>query len=82
MASPKRRFLQEPHGVTSQKTPFFECNTNLHCPRVKTSHVVLPLSKVAKLQQSWLIFGRSWFQSPLEMLIFLFHVVLAFIRSP
>jgi hypothetical protein len=20
---PKRRFLQEPHGVTSQKTPFF-----------------------------------------------------------
>jgi hypothetical protein len=22
-SSPKRRFLQEPHGVTSQKTPFF-----------------------------------------------------------
>jgi hypothetical protein len=21
---PKRRFLQEPHGVTSQKTPFFD----------------------------------------------------------
>jgi hypothetical protein len=21
--SPKRQFLQEPHGVTSQKTPFF-----------------------------------------------------------
>jgi hypothetical protein len=21
---PKRRFLQEPHGVTTQKTPFFE----------------------------------------------------------
>jgi hypothetical protein len=23
LSSPKRRFLQEPHGVTSQKTPFF-----------------------------------------------------------
>jgi hypothetical protein len=23
---PKRRFLQEPHGVTSQKTPFFNSN--------------------------------------------------------
>jgi hypothetical protein len=23
LGSPKRRFLQEPHGVTSQKTPFF-----------------------------------------------------------
>jgi hypothetical protein len=22
---PKRRFLQEPHGVTTQKTPFFKC---------------------------------------------------------
>jgi hypothetical protein len=28
---PKRRFLQEPHGVTSQKTPFFIVNA------VKTS---------------------------------------------
>jgi hypothetical protein len=24
MEAPKRRFLQKPHGVTSQKTPFFE----------------------------------------------------------
>jgi hypothetical protein len=24
---PKRRFLQEPHGVTSQKTPFFNVNS-------------------------------------------------------
>jgi hypothetical protein len=23
LSSPKRRFLQEPHGATSQKTPFF-----------------------------------------------------------
>jgi hypothetical protein len=23
ISSPKRRFLQEPHGVTSQKMPFF-----------------------------------------------------------
>jgi hypothetical protein len=23
LVPPKRRFLQEPHGVTSQKTPFF-----------------------------------------------------------
>jgi hypothetical protein len=23
LSSPKRQFLQEPHGVTSQKTPFF-----------------------------------------------------------
>jgi hypothetical protein len=23
LSSPERRFLQEPHGVTSQKTPFF-----------------------------------------------------------
>jgi hypothetical protein len=23
LSSSKRRFLQEPHGVTSQKTPFF-----------------------------------------------------------
>jgi hypothetical protein len=23
LSSPKRRFLQEPHSVTSQKTPFF-----------------------------------------------------------
>jgi hypothetical protein len=23
LSPPKRRFLQEPHGVTSQKTPFF-----------------------------------------------------------
>jgi hypothetical protein len=25
---PKRRFLQEPHGVTSQKTPFFIVKTS------------------------------------------------------
>jgi hypothetical protein len=24
----KRRFLQEPHGVTSQKTPFFDAKHN------------------------------------------------------
>jgi hypothetical protein len=29
---PKRRFLQEPHGVTTQKTPFFSvCNYQLVC---------------------------------------------------
>jgi hypothetical protein len=28
----KRRFLQEPHGVTSQKTPFFKYkNINEYC---------------------------------------------------
>jgi hypothetical protein len=27
LSSPKRRFLQEPHGVTSQKTPLFNKNT-------------------------------------------------------
>jgi hypothetical protein len=26
LGSPKRRFLQEPHGITSQKTPFFKLN--------------------------------------------------------
>jgi hypothetical protein len=33
LSSPKRRFLQEPHGVTSQKTPFFIVTT------VKTSNL-------------------------------------------
>jgi hypothetical protein len=33
---PKRRFLQEPHGVTSQKTPFFIITA------VKTSHLTKP----------------------------------------
>jgi hypothetical protein len=33
---PKRRFLQEPHGVTSQKTPFFIVTT------VKTSILTAP----------------------------------------
>jgi hypothetical protein len=28
-APPKRRFLQEPHGVTSQKTPFFKDTAHL-----------------------------------------------------
>jgi hypothetical protein len=33
---PKRRFLQEPHGITSKKTPFFKidnvcCPSWLHC---------------------------------------------------
>jgi hypothetical protein len=42
---PKRRFLQEPHGVTTQKTPFFKlivsipnsfnCNKTLACPGFK-----------------------------------------------
>jgi hypothetical protein len=32
---PKRRFLQEPHGVTSQKTPFFIVTA------VKTSNLTL-----------------------------------------
>jgi hypothetical protein len=27
---PKRRFLQEPHGVTSQKTPFFILRVGNH----------------------------------------------------
>jgi hypothetical protein len=30
-APPKRRFLQEPHGVTSQKTPFFKNVAVLLC---------------------------------------------------
>jgi hypothetical protein len=29
MRSPKRRFLQEPHGITSQKTAFFGLATCL-----------------------------------------------------
>jgi hypothetical protein len=32
----KRRFLQEPHGVTSQKTPFFIVTA------VKTSNLTYP----------------------------------------
>jgi hypothetical protein len=32
---PKRRFLQEPHGVTTQKTPFFVVTA------VKTSNLTL-----------------------------------------
>jgi hypothetical protein len=35
LSSPKRRFLQEPHGVTSQKTPFFIVTA------VKTSNLTL-----------------------------------------
>jgi hypothetical protein len=34
--SPKRRFLQEPHGVTTQKTPFFIVTA------VKTSNLTAP----------------------------------------
>jgi hypothetical protein len=33
--SPKRRFLQEPHSVTSQKTPFFIVTA------VKTSNLTI-----------------------------------------
>jgi hypothetical protein len=29
LSSPKRQFLQEPHGVTPQKKPFFQENTLL-----------------------------------------------------
>jgi hypothetical protein len=35
LGSLKRRFLQEPHGVTSQKTPFFIVTT------VKTSNLTI-----------------------------------------
>jgi hypothetical protein len=35
LSSPKRRFLQEPHGVTSQKTPFFIVTA------VKTSNLIM-----------------------------------------
>jgi hypothetical protein len=35
LSSSKRRFLQEPHGVTSQKTPFFIVTA------VKTSNLTL-----------------------------------------
>jgi hypothetical protein len=35
LVPPERRFLQEPHGVTSQKTPFFIVNA------VKTSNLTL-----------------------------------------
>jgi hypothetical protein len=34
---PKRRFLQEPHGVTTQKTPFFIVTA------VKTSNLIMVL---------------------------------------
>jgi hypothetical protein len=36
--APKRRFLQEPHGVTTQKTPFFIVTA------VKTSNLINLLS--------------------------------------
>jgi hypothetical protein len=31
LVPPKRRFLQEEHGVTSQKTPFFKLRSVLFC---------------------------------------------------
>jgi hypothetical protein len=38
---PKRRFLQEPHGVTTQKTPFFI--TGIHHPTVLSGiHISAP----------------------------------------
>jgi hypothetical protein len=39
---PKRRFLQEPHGVTTQKTPFFIVTA------VKTSNLTSPCIFVAQ----------------------------------
>jgi hypothetical protein len=39
LSSPKRPFLQEPHGVTSQKTPFFivtAVNTSNLSPSILT----------------------------------------------
>jgi hypothetical protein len=34
LVPPKRRDLREPHGVTSQKTPFFKnCGVYLYCPK-------------------------------------------------
>jgi hypothetical protein len=38
---PKRRFLQEPHGVTTQKTPFFRANA------VPSSPILVTLMKEA-----------------------------------
>jgi hypothetical protein len=34
---PKRRFLQEPHGVTSQKKPFFK----KHCVKKKEEYCIV-----------------------------------------
>jgi hypothetical protein len=49
---PKRRLLQEPHGLTSQKTPFFIVTA------VKTSNVTQP-TNCCSFQTSWPGLARS-----------------------
>jgi hypothetical protein len=38
LSSRKRRFLQEPHGVTSQKTPFFYYIVLINCILLQVSN--------------------------------------------
>jgi hypothetical protein len=48
---PKRRFLQGPHGVTSQKTPFsIDKTSSQHLPHIR-------------VHECGIVVGRTWFQS-------------------
>jgi hypothetical protein len=64
----KRRFLQEPHGVTSQKTPFFIATA------VKTSNLTY---WTFFMQRSIIIY----FNSPFDNVIFLHPVARSIIQS-
>jgi hypothetical protein len=66
---PKRRFLQEPHGVTTQKTPFFTANVVPSSPILVTLMVVALCSSDTSvltratwrtIQEDGILQGRHW----------------------
>jgi hypothetical protein len=64
LISPKRRFLQEPHGVTSQKTPFFRLqdfkNVKERSPASTRNRtpVVLPIAG-SVMTGHWDMYGKE-----------------------
>jgi hypothetical protein len=66
---PKRRFLQEPHGVTTQKTPFFNIRSNYQllvtANFVRSSPILFPLMMQAILSSETSVLTRAtWCHIP------------------
>jgi hypothetical protein len=54
LSPPKRRFLQKPHRITSQETPFFAMNVTVNLNSIQTFSCVVQTHKTFNLSQSQL----------------------------
>jgi hypothetical protein len=63
----KRRFLEEPYGITSQKTAFFMNWLSLSCVAIRTDGVEPKVFTVRQLRGSW--FGAPTVSTSLVQLV-------------